>query len=88
MSSALLASLGKLYPAERLVTDPKRLARFERDLVSPMAVRPPAVVSARSQEEVIETVRLCHEAAVPFLARGAGSSLSGGALRHNRINNA
>jgi glycolate oxidase len=37
-------------------------------------------VLAESQQEVIETVRLCHRFGVPFVARGSGTSLSGGSL--------
>ena len=33
-----------------------------------------------SAEEVAAVVRACHEAGVPWVARGAGSGLSGGAL--------
>ena len=35
---------------------------------------------AESQDEVIETVRLCRRYEVPFVARGSGTSLSGGSL--------
>jgi glycolate oxidase len=38
------------------------------------------VVLAETQEEVIETVRLCHRHGTPFVARGSGTSLSGGSL--------
>ena len=38
------------------------------------------MVLAESQAEVVETVRLCHAAGVPFMARGSGTSLSGGAV--------
>ena len=38
------------------------------------------MVLAESAEEVIETVRLCHRFGVPFVARGSGTSLSGGSL--------
>jgi glycolate oxidase len=38
------------------------------------------VVLPETQDEVIETVRLCHRYAVPFVARGSGTSLSGGSL--------
>jgi glycolate oxidase len=37
-------------------------------------------VLPRSTEEVVATVQACHRAGVPFVARGAGSGLSGGAL--------
>ena len=44
------------------------------------AVRPRAVVIPETADEVIKTVRLCHATEVPFVARGSGTSLSGGSL--------
>ncbi|MBM3769716.1 MAG: FAD-binding protein [Acidimicrobiia bacterium] len=41
---------------------------------------PGAVVLPRSTAEVAAVVRLCHEHGVPFVARGSGTGLSGGAL--------
>jgi glycolate oxidase len=38
------------------------------------------VVLVESQQEVIDVVRLCHRHQVPFVARGSGTSLSGGSL--------
>jgi glycolate oxidase len=38
------------------------------------------VVLPETQQEVIETVRLCHREGIPFVARGSGTSLSGGSL--------
>ena len=42
--------------------------------------RPAVVVLAETQDEVIATVRACHRYGVPFVARGSGTSLSGGSL--------
>jgi len=42
--------------------------------------RPLAVVLAGTQEDVVTTVRLCHRHGAPFVARGSGTSLSGGSL--------
>jgi glycolate oxidase len=39
-----------------------------------------AVVIPETQEEVIETIRLCHTYEIPFVARGSGTSLSGASL--------
>jgi glycolate oxidase len=39
-----------------------------------------AVVIPETEEEVITVVRLCHEQRLPFVARGSGTSLSGGSL--------
>src|SRR6202011_5030102 len=41
---------------------------------------PWAVVLVRSTEEVQEIVRVCHRERIPFVARGSGTGLSGGAL--------
>jgi len=38
------------------------------------------VVLVETQQEVIDTVGLCHREDVPFVARGSGTSLSGGSL--------
>jgi glycolate oxidase len=78
--SSLLADLAKLYPPDRLLTRPAQLAPFESDALTSYQVRPLAVVFPETQEEVIETVRLCCRRQVPFLARGSGTSLSGGSL--------
>jgi glycolate oxidase len=73
-------ALKQLYPPDRLLTRPAQLAAYESDALTSFRARPKAVVIAETQEEVIETVRLCHRHAVPFLARGSGTSLSGGSL--------
>src|SRR5512138_2168205 len=41
---------------------------------------PQAVVLPESTEQVAAVVRACHEAAVPFTARGGGTGLSGGSI--------
>ena len=76
----LLPALGRLIPPARLLTRPGALAPYESDGLTSYRARPRAVVLAESADEVIETVRLCHQARVPFMARGSGTSLSGGAV--------
>ena len=71
------SALVQLYPAERLLTRPAQLAPFESDALTSVRARPKAVVIPVTQEEVIRTVRLCHQYNVPFVARGSGTSLSG-----------
>jgi len=77
---SLLIDLKKLYPPERLLTSPAQVAPFESDALTSYQARPQAVVLAETQDEVIETVRMCHLWGVPFVARGSGTSLSGGSL--------
>jgi glycolate oxidase len=76
----LLTSLRGRYPAERVLVEPSRLAPYESDALTAFRARPEAVVLADSREEVIELVSLCHREGVPFVARGSGTSLSGGSL--------
>ena len=73
-------SLARVYPRDRLLTRPAELAPYESDALTAFRARPAAVVIPLTQEEVVETVRLCHREEVPFVARGSGTSLSGGSL--------
>lgn len=75
----LIQKLTQLY-AERLLTRPAQLMAYESDALTVFQQRPQAVVIPQSRDEVIETVRLCHQHDVPFVARGSGTSLSGGSL--------
>jgi glycolate oxidase len=70
----------RIFPSERLLTHAGALAPYESDGLTTFRGRPRAVVLAESKGEVVETVRRCHEAGVPFMARGSGTSLSGGAV--------
>jgi glycolate oxidase len=77
---ALLDRLARVVPPGRLLTDAGALAPYESDGLTTFRGRPRAVVLVESTEEVVQTVRCCHEADVPFMARGSGTSLSGGAV--------
>ncbi|HAJ37280.1 MAG TPA: FAD-binding oxidoreductase [Chloroflexi bacterium] len=79
-SDNLLHDLGRLIPATRLLRRPAEMTPYESDALTAFRARPAAVVLAETQEEVIQTVRLCHRYGVPFVARGSGTSLSGGSL--------
>lgn len=79
-ATAFLSSLAQIYPSARCLTQPVQLTPYESDALTAFRARPVAVVLPESQSEIIETVRLCHRARVPFVARGSGTSLSGGSL--------
>lgn len=76
----LLPQLEKLYPHSRLFTKKSQLVAYETDGLTAFRAVPLAVVVPETKEEVIQTVRLCHEAGIPFVARGSGTSLSGGSM--------
>ena len=76
----ILSVLQKIYPPERLLTKPAQLVPYETDALTAYRKHPMAVVIPENQPEVIDTVRLCNQYQVPFVPRGSGTSLSGGAL--------
>jgi glycolate oxidase len=72
----LIAAVG----AGAVLTEPAALRAYECDGLTGYRVIPAAVVLPSSTEEVAAVVQACHRAGVPFVARGAGTGLSGGAL--------
>ena len=76
----MLTSLAKIFPPSRLLSSAAGLAPFESDGLTAFHARPLAVVIPETREEVIAAVKLCHEHRVPFMARGSGTSLSGGSV--------
>lgn len=75
-----LSDLAAIFPSDRLLTERAQLIPYESDALTAFRALPRAVVLPESQDEVIETVQLCYRASIPFVARGSGTSLSGGAL--------
>lgn len=73
-------ALGRIYPPNRLLTKDVQLLPYESDALTAFRAKPAAVVLPESEEEVVKTVKLCHEMGIPFVARGSGTSLSGGSL--------
>src|SRR3712207_2626228 len=65
---------------ERVLTDRSQLRTYECDGLTNFRVTPAVVVLAETRQHVVDTVRLCAQAGVPFVARGSGTGLSGGAL--------
>src|SRR5215218_3307659 len=61
-------------------TQDHQLRTYESDGLLQYAVRPGVAVLPGSAEEVQACVRACAAAGVPWVARGSGSGLSGGAL--------
>src|SRR5687768_11572431 len=79
MVDPLVQELREAVGAEHVFTHEHQLRTYESDGLLQYAVTPGAVVLPGSTEEVQAVVRACHRAGVPWVARGAGSGLSGGA---------
>ena len=69
-----------LLPPDRLLTRPEQLAAYESDALTAFRTRPLAVAIPETTDEVVALVRFCHKERLPFVARGSGTSLSGGSL--------
>ena len=63
-----------------LITGESQLQTYECDGLTNFRVLPGAVVLPRSSAEVQAVVRVCARHKIPFVSRGAGTGLSGGAL--------
>ncbi|PRX45464.1 glycolate oxidase [Prauserella shujinwangii] len=73
---ALVAAVG----ADNVISDPVGLRSYECDGLTGFRQVPALVVLPRDTESVAAAVRVCHRHSVPFVARGAGTGLSGGAM--------
>ncbi|HEX2413837.1 MAG TPA: FAD-linked oxidase C-terminal domain-containing protein, partial [Thermoleophilaceae bacterium] len=80
MSAALVSRLEGVVGDEHVITHRRQLATYESDGLLQYASTPAMVVLPGSADEVAAVVRACHEAEMPWTARGAGSGLSGGAM--------
>src|SRR5689334_16054321 len=78
--ATLAAQLRAAVGEDRVLTDPAQLRTYECDGLAAIRATPGVVVLAETRDHVVDTVRLCAGAGVPFVARGSGTGLSGGAL--------
>jgi glycolate oxidase len=76
----LIAGLERICGSEYVLTHPDALATYRSDGLLHYRQTPLAAVLPGTADEVRDVVRTCHAAGVPFVARGAGTGLSGGAL--------
>ncbi|MBN1443750.1 MAG: FAD-binding protein [Planctomycetes bacterium] len=67
------------FPGERLIRDRGELRVYECDAFPMRKGLPGAVVLCESRADVVAAVRWCHRRSLPFVPRGAGTGLSGGA---------
>jgi glycolate oxidase len=77
---AIVAGLRKLLAEEAVIAEPNLLKPYETDGLSAYRQVPLAVVLPDTTEQVAAVMRFCHANGVRVVPRGAGTSLSGGAL--------
>ena len=71
-----------LLGPDGVISEGPRLRTYEGDGLTGYRVQPALVVLPTTTEQVAAVVRACRAQQVPFVARGSGTGLSGGALPH------
>src|SRR5687767_2983009 len=79
---ALAARLRAGLAPDQVLTDRQQLRTYECDGLAVYKVTPALVALPETTAQVRVVVRACADAGVPFVARGSGTGLSGGALPH------
>src|SRR5678816_4443345 len=79
----LIEALEAVVGPQRCLHRPEQLLVYECDGLTLHTADPSAVVFPESRDEVQQIVRVCRRHGVPFVPRGAGTGLSGGALAND-----
>jgi glycolate oxidase len=80
LTAGHIAELRAAVGDDGLITGRSQLQTYECDGLTNFRVLPSAVVLPRTAEQVQAVVRICARHKIPFVSRGAGTGLSGGAL--------
>src|SRR3954453_14297658 len=76
----LVERLRTIVGRDGLISSPAELLVYECDGYTIEKNKPDVVVFPTSTEQIAQIVNVCNEFNIPFLARGAGTSLAGGCL--------
>jgi glycolate oxidase len=76
----IVATLRQLVPGEGVISAECEMRPFESDGLTAYRQLPMVVVLPETTAQVAEVLRYCHEQDIKVVPRGAGTSLSGGAL--------
>ncbi len=81
LAADVRAQLAAILPPGALLDTPEETKPYECDGLTLFREQPAAVVLPETEAQVAAVLKACYAARVPVVARGAGTSLSGGALR-------
>jgi glycolate oxidase len=80
VDARIFQELRSIVGKHGLVSSPEELHTYECDGLTNFRVMPLAVLLPSDTQQVQAIVRVCHRELIPFVARGSGTGLSGGAL--------
>ncbi len=78
--SEIVVALGRIVSRDGVIADQEELRAYECDGLSAYRQLPMVVALPRTTDEVSRILRYCHDEGIKVVPRGAGTSLSGGAL--------
>jgi len=78
--SEIISALSALLPASCVIDDEKSMSAFDTDGLSAYRNQPLVVVLPETSQQVADVMRWCRDNGVKIVPRGAGTSLSGGAI--------
>lgn len=81
-SAAVVAALRAALPAQCVLAGVEQTRPYECDGLSAFRQLPVAVCLPEDEQQVRLALQICREHDVPVVARGSGTSLSGGAMPH------
>jgi glycolate oxidase len=84
LSAAILAELRDAVGADGLIIERNQLQTYECDGLDMLRSLPAAVILPRSTAQLQKAVGICARHHIPFVGRGAGTGLSGGAMPDDR----
>jgi glycolate oxidase len=79
----VVAALTQVLPRGAILFRHEDTAPYECDGLTAYRTSPMVVVLPETETQVAATLQVCHRMAVPIVARGGGTGLSGGALPHH-----
>jgi glycolate oxidase len=77
---AIVAALRAIVPGEGVIANEREMKPYESDGLTAYRQVPMVVVLPDTTEQVSRVLRYCHDEGIRVVPRGAGTSLSGGAL--------
>src|SRR5450756_2041128 len=76
----IVAALRTIVPGEGVIASEREMKPYETDGLTAYHQPPMVVVLPETTEQVAQVLRYCHDEGIKVVPRGAGTSLSGGAL--------
>jgi glycolate oxidase len=81
-TTTLAGKMAEILGPKGVISEREQLRTYECDGLMNYRVIPRLVVLPETADQLQKVVKVCHDEGIPFVARGSGTGLSGGALPH------